>query len=93
VASHDDGGSDAEIVFALRALADALASDVTDLEAETLVAGAQQAERLRESAPDIAGRLLAELHDRGHSWPEISRMTGISQSTAFRRADPFLAPE
>jgi hypothetical protein len=92
VASQGDRESNAEIVSALRALADALTSDVTGLEVETLVAGAQQAERLRDSAPDIAGRLLAELHARGHSWPEISRMTGISQTTVFRRADPFLPP-
>lgn len=84
--------SDSEIVSALRALVDVVASDVSALDAETLIAGAQHAEHVRDGAPNIAGRLLAELHDRGYSWPEISRLTGISQSTAFRRADPFLPP-
>lgn len=92
IVARRGGGPDAESVAALRELADTLTSDVTALEAEALVAGARHAERLRTSSADIAGRLLAELHERGYSWPEISRMTGISQSTAFRRADPFLPP-
>jgi hypothetical protein len=38
-----------------------------------------------------SGRLLAALHDTHElSWPAIARLTGIPQSTAHRRAQPYL---
>jgi hypothetical protein len=37
-----------------------------------------------------SGRLLAELYRHGHSWPELVRLTGLSQGTIWRRAQPFL---
>ena len=75
---------------ALLNLARLLAEDVSSVDAEELVRGAQQAERLRDAAPEITGRLLAELHARGNSWPVLARMTGFSQSTCYRRAEPYL---
>jgi hypothetical protein len=52
---------------------------------------------LPDHEPGHAGREyppLATLHDlHGLSWPMISRLTGISQSTAHRRAQPYLATE
>jgi hypothetical protein len=71
-------------------LARLLAEDLSSLNEDDLVVGAQQAEQIRDRAPEYSGKLLAELHRRGHSWPQIARITGISQSTAFRRADPYL---
>ena len=92
MASEPTGPTDAEIVSALRALAAALHSGLSEVDTDDLVSGAQHSERLRAETPGLTGRLLAELHRRGHSWPVIARMTGISQSTAFRRADPYLGP-
>ncbi|GAA1312006.1 hypothetical protein GCM10009610_30400 [Pseudonocardia xinjiangensis] len=41
-----------------------------------------------------SGRVLAALHDvHGLSWPAIARLTDIPQSTAHRRAQPYLATE
>jgi hypothetical protein len=74
-------------------LARLLSVGLSSLGEADLIKGAQLAEELRVSSVEYSGRILAELHRRGHSWPQIARMTGISQSTCFRRADPFLPPQ
>jgi hypothetical protein len=75
---------------ALTNLAGLLRLDLSTVDADKLILGAPQAEAIRKAAPEWSGRLLAELNRRGHSWPEISRPTGISQTTAYRRAQPYL---
>lgn len=82
--------SSSEDEAALRNLARLSGGDLSSVDVDDLVLGARQAEYIRDRAPEISGRLLAELHRRGHSWPEIAKMTGIPQTTVFRRADPYL---
>jgi hypothetical protein len=58
-----------------------------------LLAAVRQAERIRAISRERTGRLLAEMHARGKSWPQIARETGIRQTTAYGWAQPYLAPE
>jgi hypothetical protein len=56
-------------------------------------AAARRVEATRDDTLHWSGRLLAALHDTHHlSWPAIARLTGIPQSTAHRRAQPYLTP-
>lgn len=71
-------------------LARLLASDLSQISAEDLIQGIQQAELILNSAPEWSGRLLAALHRSGKSWPQIAKLTGLSQSTAHRRAEKYL---
>lgn len=65
-----------------------------DLSREELIAAVRMLEAERAESLNRSGRMLAELHDRhGLSWPAIADVTGISQTTAYRRATPFLASE
>lgn len=66
-------------------LKDLLASDLSKLTPEQLADAVKKAELIRDAAPEWSARLLEALHDSGKSWPEISRMTGLSQTTAYRR--------
>ena len=75
---------------ALAELATLLSADLAILEEQDLAAGARRAEAVRDAPRRASGRLLAELHRRGHSWPQIARLTGLTQGTVWRRADPFL---
>ena len=64
---------------------------LTDAE---LLAAVRKAERIRAISRERTGRLLAEMHARGKSWPQIARETGIRQTTtAYGWAQPYLAPE
>lgn len=75
-------------------LARLLAGDLTGLSRDDLVAVARRVESTRDDTLKWSGRVLALLHDaHGLSWPAIARLTGISQSTAHRRAQPYLAPD
>jgi hypothetical protein len=54
-------------------------------------------ERLRElhatrgaECKERSGRAIVALHRQGESWPEISRLTGLSRTTLLRRAQPYL---
>jgi DNA-directed RNA polymerase specialized sigma24 family protein len=59
-----------------------------------LVAAIQKVETDRDESLKLSGRLLAALHDlHGLSWPQIAKLTGIPQSTAHRRAQPYLTTE
>jgi hypothetical protein len=69
-------------------------SDITELSEDQLVEAIQRSEQLRKEGRARSGRLLAELHRRGHlSWPAIARLTGIRQTTAYELAQPYLAPD
>jgi hypothetical protein len=65
-------------------------ADLSGLDTDALVTAAKEIEQLRSAAPRITGRAAAELHRRGLSWPEISRLTRIPQTTIYHRAEPFL---
>lgn len=59
-----------------------------------LIAAIRKVETERDESLRVSGRLLAALHDlHGLSWPQIAKLTGISQSTAHRRAQPYLTTE
>jgi DNA repair protein RadC len=59
-----------------------------------LIAAIRKVESDRDESLRLSGRLLAALHDlHGLSWPQIAKLTGISQSTAHRRAQPYLTAE
>jgi hypothetical protein len=72
-------------------LARLLAGDISAMSQDELVAAARRVEATRDDTLHWSGRLLAALHDTHHlSWPAIARLTGIPQSTAHRRAQPYL---
>jgi len=68
-----------------------LAGDLSALSQDELISVARRVEDTRDDTLRWSGRVLATLHDvHGLSWPAIARLTGISQSTAHRRAQPYL---
>ncbi|MHA6619659.1 helix-turn-helix domain-containing protein [Pseudonocardia sp. DLS-67] len=68
-----------------------LAGDLSALSQDELVDAARRVEATRDETLQWSGRLLAALHDTHQlSWPAIARLTGIPQSTAHRRAQPYL---
>jgi hypothetical protein len=72
-------------------LARLLAGDLSAMSQDELVAAARRVEATRDDTLQWSGRLLAALHDTHHlSWPAIARLTEIPQSTAHRRAQPYL---
>jgi hypothetical protein len=72
-------------------LARLLAGDLSALSQDELIAAARRVEATRDETLRWSGRLLAALHDTHNlSWPAIARLTGIPQSTAHRRAQPYL---
>lgn len=72
------------------ALAELLGPTRTDRDesSETLIAAARETYSRRQVNTEAGGRVLLELHDRGMSWREISRVTGIPYRTAYRWAEP-----
>lgn len=83
MASRDDAQ-------ALRDLARLVEADLATVDTEDLIRSAKEAEQVYAIAPLISGKVIAELHRRGLSWSEIVRLTGIRQTTAHRRAEPFM---
>lgn len=74
--------------------ADDRAGDVSALSEHELLAAIQRSEEARKAGRERTGRLLAELYRRGgHSWPAISRATGLRQTTAYELAQPYLVPD
>jgi hypothetical protein len=71
-------------------LARRLAGPVGGLSDGELIVAVRQAEQIRAASRERTGRLLAELHTRGLSWPRIARETGIRQTTAYDWAQPYL---
>jgi hypothetical protein len=68
--------------------------DVTALTEDQLIAAIQWSEEIRKTGRQRTGRLLAELYKRGRvSCPEISRLTGVRQTTAYELAQPHLSPD
>lgn len=75
---------------ALNNLMRLLAGDLDEAERVELVQGIKDAELTGDRFPEWSGRLLAALHRRGATWAEIAVLTGVSQTTAFRRATPYI---
>lgn len=64
---------------------------MTALTEDELVVAIARSEELRRLGRERTGRLLAELYRRGRlSWPAISRITGIRQTTAYELAQPYI---
>lgn len=74
-------------------LTELLARDLSTVEVEELVAGVREAEATRERATEWSGRLVAELHRRTGSWRTVRELTGLTQGTAGRRAEPYRSAE
>jgi transcriptional regulator of acetoin/glycerol metabolism len=70
---------------ALVKLRELLGADLSQVSPEELVEAIKMAELVYDSAPEWSARLLEALHSTGKSWPEIAKMTGVPQTTAFRR--------
>lgn len=75
---------------ALTGLSRLLKKDLSKVSEEELIAGIQQAELVNDEAPEWSGRLIAALYRTGKSWPQIAKLTGLKQTTAFRRAAKYL---
>lgn len=75
---------------ALTNLAALLARDLSEVDPLQLAQGVKDAELTGDQAPGWSGRLLAALHVQLESWSKVAELTGVSQTTAFRRAKPFL---
>ena len=75
---------------ALTNLAALLARDLSTVDPAALAQGVKDAELTGDQAPEWSGRLLAALSRQGLSWSEIATMTGVPQTTAYRRAMPFM---
>ncbi|MEK6438954.1 hypothetical protein [Pseudonocardia sp. T1-2H] len=71
-------------------LARQLSGAVGSLTEAEILEAVRQAEEIHLASRARSGRLLAELHGRGLSWPAIARATGLSQTTAYQWAQPYL---
>ena len=81
----------AEEQRALTHLAELLRKDLSAVDRSELVSGIKQAELVSGAAPAWSGRLIATLYRHTElTWDEISRVTGLSVATAWRRAEPFM---
>jgi DNA-directed RNA polymerase specialized sigma24 family protein len=66
-------------------------SDLDGFTRDELVAAVRRVESDRQESIRLSGQMLAALHDtHGLSWPAIAKLTGITQSTAHRRAQRYL---
>lgn len=73
---------------ALMNLADLLSKDLTKVDTEELAAGIRDAELTGAEAPKWSAAMVQELRDRDTSWSTIVRLTGLPQTTLWRRANP-----
>lgn len=67
-----------------------LTGDLSQLTNEDLASLALDAELVTEKGPEWSGRLIALMKRRGLSWTDIVKLTGIPQTTLFRRAQPYM---
>lgn len=71
-------------------LSELLTRDLSKVSRDELTEAIRQAELVYAAAPAWSGRLIAILHRQGTSWSEIVKLTGLPQTTAWRRAEPYL---
>lgn len=67
-----------------------LAGDLTTAELDAILGGIRDAELTLDRAQEWSGRLIAELKRRDVSWSQLVEMTGLPQTTLWRRAQPYL---
>lgn len=70
-----------------------LAAPVSGLSQDGLIEAVGESEKIRLAARERTGRLLAELHSRGLSWPAIAKATGMRQTTAYDIGRPYVADD
>jgi DNA-directed RNA polymerase specialized sigma24 family protein len=70
------------------ALRELLPSEAGDSADATLIAAAQEAWRRRQVNTQAGAAVIAALNERGLSYREIARLTGIPAPTAHRWARP-----
>lgn len=75
---------------ALKNLTELLASDLSKVDPEELLAGVRDAEMAFDKSQEWSGKLVAELKRRDLSWPVLAKLTGVPQTTLIRRAQPYL---
>jgi len=75
---------------ALTDLSKLLKRDLSKVSREEIVDAIRQVEMLQDATLAWSGRLIATLHRQGTSWSEIVKLTGLAQTTAYRRAQPYL---
>lgn len=77
---------------ALIHLAELLKRDLSKVDRKTIIEGIREVELLEDTQALLAwsGRLIAALHRDGASWSEVVKLTGLPQTTAYRRAQPYL---
>jgi hypothetical protein len=75
---------------ALTNLNDLLSRDLSQVEPDQLAQGVKDAETTGDCYTEWSGRLIAALYHQGRSWSQIAEMTGVRQTTAYRRAQPYL---
>lgn len=71
-------------------LAALLARDLTAVDPLLLAQGVKDAELSVDQAPEWSGQLIAALHAQVKSWSQVVALTGLPQTTAWRRAKPFM---
>lgn len=72
---------------ALMNLADLLSKDLSKVDAEELAAGVRDAETTGDQAPEWSSRLIQALRDQGVSWSQMVKLTGLPQTTLWRRVN------
>lgn len=71
-----------------------LARGVSTLSDDELIAAARASAEITQRGREVTGRLLATLYERDKlSWPKIAQLTGLSTSTAYTWAQPYLTPD
>lgn len=68
-------------------LSELLASDLSKVDDETLVAGLYDAEKTADDAVDWSGRIVSALKER-YSWSKLVELTGMSQTRLHNRMHP-----
>lgn len=71
-------------------LANLLAQDLSKISPDLLAQGVKDAETAGKEGPDWSGRLIAAMHRQAMSWSQIAAMTGLPQTTAYRRAEKYM---
>lgn len=74
----------------MASLAELLLRDLSQADRDELVRGVKHAEMIRDAAPAWSGRFIAMLRRQDLTWSEIVKLTGLPQTTAYSRAEPFL---
>jgi hypothetical protein len=75
---------------AMQNLQELLAADLAAADLDAILGGIRDAEHTFDRAQEWSGRLIAELRRRDLSWSRLVTLTGLPQTTLWRRAQPYL---